>query len=71
MLRAHLLDSGWKETRCAQVCQTGALRVLYVDDDEMKKIVAIEELEALHPRYKTMLRVYYRNLYRFERFKPS
>jgi Fe-S-cluster-containing dehydrogenase component len=64
---AHLLDSGWKETRCSQVCPTGALRVLHVDDDEMEKTVASEKLEVLHPEYKTRPRVYYRNLYRFIR----
>jgi len=64
---AHLLDSGWKEPRCVQVCPTGALRVAHVDDSEMEKIVAFEELEVLHPEYKTQPRVYYKNLYRYDR----
>ena len=62
---AHLLDKGWKRTRGAQACPTRAMRVLHVEDDEMKRIVAEEGLEVLHPEYGTAPRVYYRNLKRF------
>lgn len=64
---AHLLDSGWKEPRCVQVCPTGALRVLSVEDFKMENMVTSEKLEVLHPEYKTKPRVYYKNLYRYDR----
>lgn len=66
-LCAHLLDQGWKEPRCVQACPTGALRLVTVEDSEMLKIVASEQLEVLHPEYRTGPRVYYKNLYRFSR----
>jgi Fe-S-cluster-containing dehydrogenase component len=64
---AHLLDKGWQQTRCAQVCPTGALRVVQAQEAEMAAIVAAEELTTLHPEYGTRPRVYYKNLYRFDR----
>ncbi len=64
-LCAHLLDSGWKEPRCVQACPTGALRSLYVEDSEMKRVAESERLEVLHPEYGTSPRVYYRNVFRF------
>lgn len=64
-LCAHLLDDGWKEPRCVQACPTGALRVVHVQDSEMEKIINDEDLDVLHPEYKTQPRVYYKNLYRF------
>jgi len=62
---AHLLDQGWREPRCAQVCPTGAIRSLKVEDREMEEIVRREGLEVLQPDRNTKPRVYYRNLYRF------
>ncbi len=64
---AHLLDNDWKAPRCIQGCATGALVTLKVDDSEMRKIVRDENLEILHPEYKTNPRVYYKNLYRYSR----
>ena len=32
---AHLLDDGWKETRCTQVCPTGALKLVLAEDEIM------------------------------------
>ena len=62
---AHLLDQGWKEPRCAQVCPTGAIRALKVEDPEMGKLAESEALEVLHPEFGTKPRIYYKNLYRF------
>jgi len=62
---AHLLDKGWEKPRCVQSCPTGALRVLKVEDEEMKQIAHSEALEYLHPEFGTVPRVYYKNLYRF------
>ncbi len=62
---AHLLDRGWKEPRCVQACPTGALKSVKIEDDEMAKMVADEDLQELHPDYRTKPRVYYKNLDRF------
>jgi nitrate reductase beta subunit len=64
-LCAHLLAEGWKEPRCVQSCPTGAMRIINVEDSQMVQIVKQENLEVLHPEYKTLPRVYYRNLYRY------
>lgn len=61
---AHLLDHGWTEPRCAQVCATGAIRAVRVTDDEMNRIVANEALRVLKPEHGTRPRVYYANLQR-------
>ena len=62
---AHLLADGWKETRCVQACPTGARRFLKTEDSQMAEIVKQENLEVLHPEYKTQPAVYYKNLYRY------
>jgi len=64
---AHLLDEGWKKTRCVQSCPTGALSMRHAEDAEMKKIIEAEKLEVYQPQYKTEPHVYYKNLYRFTR----
>jgi nitrate reductase beta subunit len=64
-LCAHLLAEGWQEPRCVQACPTGAMRIMNVTDSQMSQIVKQENLEVLHPEYKTLPRVYYRNLYRY------
>jgi len=63
----HLLEDGWDKPRCVQACPTGALTILYVEDAEMKKIQKAENLEVLQPALKTESRVYYKNLYRYEK----
>jgi Fe-S-cluster-containing dehydrogenase component len=62
---AHLLDDGWTETRCSQVCPTEALKLVLVDDAEMQKLADIEGLEAYQAGLGTKPRVYYKNLYRW------
>ena len=62
---AHLLDQGWKEPRCAQVCPTGAISSLKAEDSAMQEVAASEALEVLHPEFGTRPRVYYKNLYRY------
>lgn len=64
---AHLLDDGWKKTRCVQSCPTGALSMRHVTDAEMQEIIKTENLEVYHPEHNTSPRVYYQNLYRFTR----
>jgi len=62
---AHLLDSGWKEPRCVTVCATNALKAVRVEDSEMQRIAATENLEILRPELNTQPRVYYKNLWRY------
>ncbi|MDP6426867.1 MAG: carboxypeptidase regulatory-like domain-containing protein [Rhodospirillales bacterium] len=62
---AHLLDAGWKEPRCQNVCATNVFRSMKVDDAEMKRIVEQEGLEELRPDLATKPRVYYKNLWRY------
>lgn len=64
-LCAHLLADGWKEPRCVQACPTGAMRMIKAEDTRMKQIISEENLEVLHPEYKTQPRVFYKNLYRY------
>jgi tetrathionate reductase subunit B len=52
---AHLLDGGWKEPRCVEVCPTGALS--FGDESDLKHL--INKAEILHPEYGTKPRVYY------------
>jgi len=64
---AHLLDNGWQEPRCAQVCATGALRAVQLTDEEMAEVKSREGLEELMPEVATRPRVHYKNLHRFTR----
>jgi len=62
---AHLIDNGWPEPRCTQVCATGALRAVKVSDEEMSELKASEDLRELQPESATRPRVHYKNLHRF------
>ena len=53
--------------KCVQACPTGALEAVCVEDAEMQKIRKAENLEVLQPELKTKPRVYYKNLYRYEK----
>lgn len=64
---ANLLDDGWTKPRCVHSCPTGAMEVRYVEDAEMKRMAAAENLEVYHPEFGLSPRVYYKNLYRFTR----
>jgi Fe-S-cluster-containing dehydrogenase component len=64
---AHLLDQGWQQTRGHQVCPTGAMRVIKVEDDEMARLARDQSLETLKPELGTRPRVYYRNLWRYSK----
>ena len=64
---AHLLDEGWDKPRCVQACPTGALQMVHVSDSEMGGILSTEGLESLYPENGTFPRVFYKNLYRFEK----
>ena len=59
---AHLMDDGWTEPRCVNVCPTGALKSIKVSDNEMAKISLAENLETLKSELGTKPRVYYKSL---------
>jgi Fe-S-cluster-containing dehydrogenase component len=64
---AHLIDQGWQQTRGHQSCPTGAMRAIYVEDEEMTRKAKDEGLEVIRPELKTKPRVYYRNLWRYSK----
>ena len=66
-LCAHLLDEGWEKPRCVQACPTGALKIVKEEDSEIDRMIKSERLECLFPEKKTSPRVFYKNLYRFEK----
>jgi Fe-S-cluster-containing dehydrogenase component len=52
---AHLLDNGWKEPRCVEVCPTQALVFGDANDrnSAVAKLGAARDVEDLHPEYGT------------------
>ena len=60
---AHLLDSGWTQTRCSQICPTEALKLVLAEDAEMQNLIAAEGLEVYQPQLGTKPRVYFKNLH--------
>jgi Fe-S-cluster-containing dehydrogenase component len=62
---AHLIDEGWQDTRCSQVCPTGAIKLVLAEDGEMAQLQAAEGLEAFRPELSTRPRVHYKNLHRW------
>ena len=64
---AHLLDDGWTQTRCTQVCPTGALTFACAEEHEFQQRVRRDGLRPWRDELGTRPRVYYRNLQRWER----
>jgi Fe-S-cluster-containing dehydrogenase component len=62
---AHLIDSGWSQPRCAQVCPTAAIIAVKTDDATMRQRAIDEGLQVLRPELGAKPRVYYRNLHRY------
>ncbi|MFC1846347.1 4Fe-4S dicluster domain-containing protein [Chloroflexota bacterium] len=58
---AHLLDKGWKEPRCVEVCPTEALIFGDLDDPNSKiaQRLTKEKAEVLHPEYNMNEKVLY------------
>lgn len=61
IFEAHLLDAGWKEPRVSQVCPTGAIEALKLDDAAMAAKAEAEGLCTLMPELNAKPRIYYRN----------
>ena len=68
---AQLIDDGWTETRCSQVCPTGAIKLVLADDAELAKLVETEGLQVYKAYLGTSPRVHYRNLYRWDKIFVS
>ncbi len=64
---AHLLDAGWKEPRCQQVCPTDVFEAVKIDDAAMKARAKSEKLRRLHEGLGAEPRVWYRDLDLWER----
>jgi hypothetical protein len=43
------------------------MRVVNAEDAQVEQMIKQENLEVLHPEYKTRPRVYYKNLYRYSK----
>ncbi len=61
----HLVTDGWTETRCTQVCPTGALKLVFAEDAEMAAKAEADSLEAYRVQLDTKPRVWYKNLHRW------
>jgi Fe-S-cluster-containing dehydrogenase component len=50
---AHLLDQGWKEPRCVELCPSGALTFGDLDDpqSEVARLIASNNTEVLSPEF--------------------
>lgn len=65
---AHLLDQGWKKTRCVQACPTGALSIVRLSDEELERLVEKEELKRYGGEKEGAApRCFYKNLQRYNR----
>jgi len=61
---AHLLDAGWKEPRCVEVCPTQAMVFGDLDqpDSAIAQMHVARSLETLHPEYGMKPSVHYLGL---------
>lgn len=59
---AHLLDAGWKETRCSDNCPTLSIRIAEEDSDEAKEFIANAEFYKPEIAEQMKPRVYYKGL---------
>jgi len=64
---AHLMDEGWTETRCSQVCPTEAIRFVLAEDEEMQRMVESDGLEEYWPSVATKPRVLFKNIHRWSK----
>jgi Fe-S-cluster-containing dehydrogenase component len=67
----HLLEGGWTETRCSQVCPTEAIRLVMAEDDDMLAMAEAEGLSAYRAELGSKPRVWYKNLHRWEKVFAS
>ncbi len=67
----HLLQDGWTETRCSQICPTGAIKLVMAEDAEMAAMAEAEGLRAYKAELGTKPRVWYKNLHRWDKVFAS
>lgn len=65
---AHLLDLGWKQPRCEQVCPTGAIVSAKLDDEDFERAKREQALEEWSPSLNTRPNIVYKNLQRAKSF---
>src|SRR3990172_6457947 len=58
---AHLMEDGRTETRCSQVCPTGALKLVLAEDGDMAAQAKEEGFEAYKAELGTSPRVWHKN----------
>jgi Fe-S-cluster-containing dehydrogenase component len=59
---AHLLDSGWTDTRCTDACPTLAIRIMDEDDAETQALISGAEVWKPELKDTVKPRVYYLNV---------
>lgn len=61
---AHLIDQGWEEPRCVEICPNKALIFGDLNDpnSEVSRRLAVEKAEVLHPEYALQEKVLYLGL---------
>jgi Fe-S-cluster-containing dehydrogenase component len=59
---AHLLDQGWDRPRMVDACPTLAIEAVKTTAEDMEARVKSEDLQVLHPEYRTKPRIYYKHL---------
>lgn len=62
---AHLLDEGWEEPRCAQVCPTGAITAHKLDSKKWQSLIDENDLTTNDPEHGEGSRVLYKNIEKF------
>jgi len=67
----HLLEDGWTETRCSQICPTGAIKLVMAEDADMAAMAEAEGLRAYQAQLGTKPRVWYKNLHRWDKVFAS
>jgi Fe-S-cluster-containing dehydrogenase component len=67
----HLLEDGWTETRCSQICPTGAIKLVMAEDADMVAMAQAEGLRAFKAELGTRPRVWYKNLHRWDKVFAS
>ena len=63
---AHLIDAGWDQPRCAQICATSVFEAVKATDEEMDARIRRENLRPLRSDIDVRPRVWYKNLHLYD-----
>jgi len=58
----HLLDDGWEQPRCSQICPTQALKAVKLTDEDMQALAEEEGLSTLHANPEHKSRLWYKHV---------